>query len=155
MVCFHWPPCTTHPLCRLAGRQGRGLVEPLYSLHAARLKLLLRVHKQLRRAAQQGQQGQQQHAEQQQQRSAEDLALLARHCFLPDSQQAVAALLAAALHGPQQQHDQQQRQQEGGAEPGWGGEAQSALVGTLLRDCEAAMRWALERDKSFHKAARR
>eukprot|EP00887_Chlorella_sp_A99_P003338 scaffold26.g3338.t1 len=148
------PPADWLPLlaraCRLAeaGQWGKGgLAEPLYALHAARAKLLLGAWYQCRRQLKQqttvdsqGPSGAGMEGVMCWQQAGQLLPLLARHCFLQHSQ-AQAAPLVASLESP--------------AAADQSVALRSQLERVLLHDCATAMRWIVERQRSYHKAARR
>ena len=98
--------------CQTAAHVEGGLVAPVYALHAARMRLLLK-----QPAGQ----------ERQEEEEKQELALLARYAFLPETQH--------ALQGASLEHARHRQ--------------------LLLDDCVAAMQWVLERDRHFHHASYR
>jgi hypothetical protein len=112
--------------CHLASIQPLGLLDPLYSLHSARLKLLL----------QQVSMGGQ--ALCSSEKRLEVLQDVGRYCFRAETQNVLAGLAEASGAGPSES---------------WqlGGEMER----TLLEDCMMALRWCLDKKKLFHPASRR
>lgn len=125
-------------------KSGGALIDPLYRLHATRLKLLLpmavRQHKGSGGGAEQQQQqqgerlgqGQQQSQHHSQPHEPSLLQQLSRHCFLPDTAKHFKQAHTAAT--------------ETGAPPAavdWQGD-QGAIVDLLFDDCKAAMLWCAD-----------
>lgn len=133
--------------CHYASSNDGGMLYPLYTLHASRMRLLLAMPSADRwacggvRSARQAQRSGRRRDWQQQggEQERELLQLVGSYCFLPASNTSLnspsqrARMPAAAVAEEELRED-------------WQG---------LMEDCCAAMRWCLEKDRNFHRAAYR
>ncbi|KAL4423906.1 hypothetical protein ABPG75_001207 [Micractinium tetrahymenae] len=145
------PPVNWLPLlaraCHYASSDDGGVLYPLYTLHASRMRMLLAMPSAARWAGngasvavQAKRSGRWREREQQSREQERDLLqLVGSYCFLPASN--------TSLNSPSQPA---RRPAAAAAEE----ELKEDWQG-LLEDCCAAMRWCLEKDRNFHRAAYR
>lgn len=164
----HWLPNMARA-CAYAARHDGGVLLPLYALHAARMRALLAMPSARRWAApggghggdggssarrrqRGGRGGREPSCKPEEER--ELLGLLGEYCFLPATNRGLCSPGLGGGSGA----GRGRAGGSGGTPAAAEGGADAELAADwrrLLDDCCAAMRWCLEKDRGFHRAAHR
>lgn len=135
----NWLPLLARA-CHYASSDDGGMLYPLYALHASRMRLLLAMPSAARWAGNGG--GRRRGGEREQQGSEQErelLQLVGSYCFLPASHTCLNSPSQQARRPTAAAADEELKED-------WRG---------LLEDCCAAMRWCLDKDRTYHRAAYR